>query len=114
MGERTGSLERTSSVERGQLSRQGSTEKNKEPDEGISEDLDPTELKLQLELNEQETAVIRKKMEGVETENERLQNEIRDLLNSADSKSKKVDYSGESIDIRKLAKEAEILRTKTE
>merc|ERR1711874_810872 len=92
----------------------GSTERNKEPDEGISEDLDPTELKLQLELNEQETQVLRRKMEGVETENERLQNEIRDLLNSSDSKSKKVDYSGESIDIRKLAKEAEILRTKTE
>merc|ERR1711962_304851 len=65
---------RQRSVERGQLSRQGSTEKNKEPDEGISEDLDPTELKIQLELNEQETQVLRRKMEGVETENERLQN----------------------------------------
>merc|ERR1711915_766579 len=111
--ERTGSLERTSSVERGQLSRQGSTEKNKEPDEGISEDLDPSELKIQLELNEQETAVLRRKMEGIESENERLQNEIRDLINSTDGKSEKVD-TGDSIDDKKLAKEAEILKTKTE
>ncbi|CAL4063312.1 unnamed protein product [Meganyctiphanes norvegica] len=111
--ERTGSLERTSSVERGQLSRQGSTEKNKEPDEGISEDLDPTELKLQLELNEQETAVLRRKMEGIESENERLQSEIRDLLNSTDGKTKKVE-TGDPIDNKKIAKEVEILRTKTE
>lgn len=48
--ERSGSLERSSSVERGTLSRQGSTEKPsaKEPDEGITEDLDPTELKVGL------------------------------------------------------------------
>lgn len=45
--ERSGSLERSNSVERGSLSRQGSTEKPpKEPDEGITEDLDPTELKV--------------------------------------------------------------------
>merc|ERR1711874_683098 len=111
--ERTGSLERTSSVERGQLSRQGSTEKNKEPDEGISEDLDPTELKLQLELNEQETAVIRKKMEGIESENERLQGEIRDLLNSSDGKPKKID-NGDSLDSKKLTKEVELLRSKSD
>lgn len=46
--ERSGSTERSSSVEKGSLSRQGSTEKPpaKEPDEGITEDLDPTELKV--------------------------------------------------------------------
>lgn len=46
--ERSGSTERSGSVERGSLSRQGSTEKPsaKEPDEGITEDLDPTELKV--------------------------------------------------------------------
>ena len=35
-------------MERGTLSRQGSLEKPnvKEPDEGITEDLDPTELKV--------------------------------------------------------------------
>lgn len=46
--ERSSSTERASSVERGSLSRQGSTEKPpaKEPDEGITEDLDPTELKV--------------------------------------------------------------------
>lgn len=46
--ERSGSQERSNSVERGSLSRQGSTEKPpKEPDEGITEDLDPTELKVE-------------------------------------------------------------------
>ena len=48
--ERSGSTERSSSVEKGSLSRQGSTEKPpKEPDEGITEDLDPTELKVRKE-----------------------------------------------------------------
>ncbi|XP_066971726.1 early endosome antigen 1 isoform X14 [Macrobrachium rosenbergii] len=109
--ERSGSLERASSVERGQLSRQGSTEKPpvKEPDEGITEDLDPTELKIQLELNEQEAAVLRRKVEDLESENERLQREIKGVLSSADLRTKKGDSSGDS---QRLEKEAELLRTK--
>ncbi|XP_064088182.1 trichohyalin-like [Macrobrachium nipponense] len=109
--ERSGSLERASSVERGQLSRQGSTEKPpvKEPDEGITEDLDPTELKIQLELNEQEAAVLRRKVEDLESENERLQREIKGVLSSADLRTKKGDSSGDS---QRLEKEADLLRTK--
>ncbi|KAG7162848.1 SOGA3-like [Homarus americanus] len=109
--ERSGSLERSSSVERGSLSRQGSTEKPpaKEPDEGITEDLDPTELKLQLELNEQESSVLRRKIEGLESENERLQKEIKGMLSPTDTKTNKVDMG---LDLKKLEKETEILRSK--
>ncbi|KAK8745425.1 hypothetical protein OTU49_000183 [Cherax quadricarinatus] len=107
--ERTGSLERSSSLERGSLSRQGSTEKPpvKEPDEGITEDLDPTELKLQLELNEQESSVLRRKIEGLESENERLQKEIKSVLAATESRA----IQGDSgLETRKLEKEAELLR----
>lgn len=109
--ERSGSTERANSVERGSLSRQGSTEKPpaKEPDEGITEDLDPTELKIQLELNEQESSVLRRKVEDLETENERLQKEIRGVLSSTDARVTKGD-SG--MDMKKLEKEVEILRKK--
>ncbi|XP_063870334.1 trichohyalin-like isoform X4 [Scylla paramamosain] len=107
--ERSGSIERAGSVERGSLSRQGSTEKPpKEPDEGITEDLDPTELKIQLELNEQESAVLRRKVEDLESENERLQKEIRGVLSSTDSRVIK----GDSADMKKLEKEVQLLRTK--
>ncbi|XP_047478471.1 trichohyalin-like [Penaeus chinensis] len=111
--ERSGSLERSSSVERGTLSRQGSTEKPsaKEPDEGITEDLDPTELKIQLELNEQEAAVLRRKVEDLESENERLQKNIKEVLSTTDSKSRKADVP---LDIKKLEKEMEILKTRVE
>nr|XP_045620554.1 trichohyalin-like isoform X5 [Procambarus clarkii] len=109
--ERTGSLERSSSIERGTLSRQGSAEKPpaKEPDEGITEDLDPTELKLQLELNEQESAVLRRKIEDLESENERLQKEIRGVLAATEPRSTKIDGG---LEAKKLEKEADILRTK--
>ncbi|ROT78043.1 hypothetical protein C7M84_003266 [Penaeus vannamei] len=111
--ERSGSLERSSSVERGTLSRQGSTEKPsaKEPDEGITEDLDPTELKIQLELNEQEAAVLRRKVEDLESENERLQKNIKEVLLTTDSKSRKADVP---LDVKKLEKEMEILKTRVE
>ncbi|XP_071538881.1 uncharacterized protein [Panulirus ornatus] len=108
--ERSGSQERSNSVERGSLSRQGSTEKppTKEPDEGITEDLDPTELKIQLELNEQEAAVLRRKVEDLETENERLQKEIKGVLASTEKSVK-----GETgLDVKKLEREADILRVK--
>ncbi|XP_047737121.1 nucleoprotein TPR, partial [Hyalella azteca] len=83
--ERAGSLERQSSVERGSLNRQDSAEKN---DKKITpvEDLDPTDMKIQLELNEQEASVLRRKLETAESENERLQREIKDLLSCRENK----------------------------
>jgi len=50
-----------------------------EKDEGISDEEDPAELRLLLELNEQEAAVLRRKVEELETENETKKKQIRDL-----------------------------------
>lgn len=57
------------------LSVNSSTEK----DEGISDDEDLAEIKLQLELSEQEAAVLRKKVEELEAENERVKKKSKDL-----------------------------------
>ncbi|KAF2357410.1 Protein SOGA [Trinorchestia longiramus] len=83
--ERSGSVERQGSVERGSLSRQGSIEKNDKKIPPV-EDLDPTDMKIQMELNEQESAVLRRKLETAESENERLQREIKELLSFKDNK----------------------------
>lgn len=45
---------------------------------------------IQLELNEQEAAVLRRKVEDLESENERLQKNIKEVLLTTDSKSRKV------------------------
>ncbi|KAG8224421.1 hypothetical protein J437_LFUL001371 [Ladona fulva] len=51
-----------------------------EKDEGISEDDDPAELRLQLELNEQvETAVLRRKVEELEKEGETTKKQLKEL-----------------------------------
>ncbi|XP_071442027.1 trichohyalin isoform X2 [Hetaerina americana] len=50
-----------------------------EKDEGISEDDDPAELRLQLELNEQETAVLRRKVEELEKEGETTKKKMKEL-----------------------------------
>ncbi|XP_046633192.1 trichohyalin-like isoform X2 [Daphnia pulicaria] len=58
-------------------------------DEGISGDIDDlslSELRLQLELNEQETAVLRRKMEDMEGENDRLSKEVLELQELVKSK----------------------------
>lgn len=57
------------------LSVNSSTEK----DEGISDDEDLSEIKLQLELSEQEASVLRKKVEELEAENERVKRKSKDL-----------------------------------
>jgi len=51
-------------------------------DEGISEDgeeLTPAELKVQLEVSEQETEVLRKKVENLLTENLKLTKEVKEI-----------------------------------
>lgn len=53
-----------------------------EKDEGISDEDDPSELRLQLELNEQETAILRRKTEELERESEASKRQIRDLQES--------------------------------
>ncbi|XP_025831501.1 myosin heavy chain, cardiac muscle isoform isoform X2 [Agrilus planipennis] len=48
--------------------------------DGAPDNDDPTELKLLLELNEQETKVLRKKVEELEAEGEASKKKIKDLL----------------------------------
>ncbi|XP_021702065.1 myosin-2 heavy chain isoform X2 [Aedes aegypti] len=62
-----------------------------EKDEGISDEDDPAELRLQLELNEQETAVLRRKMEELEIENKRSREHVKELQESLISKTKEMD-----------------------
>ena len=53
-----------------------------EKDEGISEDgeeLSPAELRVQLEVSEQETELLRKKVENILTENLKLTKEVKDI-----------------------------------
>merc|ERR1712012_218710 len=53
-----------------------------EKDEGISEDgeeLSPSELKVQLEVSEQETELLRKKVENLLTDNSKLTKEVKDI-----------------------------------
>lgn len=50
-----------------------------EKDEGISDEEDPAELRLLLELNEQEASVLRRKVEELETENSTTKRQIKEL-----------------------------------
>ncbi|CAF4790626.1 unnamed protein product [Pieris macdunnoughi] len=50
-----------------------------EKDEGISDEEDPAELRLLLELNEQEAAVLRKKVEDLELNKESLKKQVKEL-----------------------------------
>ena len=68
-----------------------------EKDEGISEDgeeLTPAELKVQLEVSEGETALLRKKVENLLTENLKLTKEVKDITNKlSDEKKRKTSTS---------------------
>lgn len=55
--------------------------------DGISDEEDVTELKLLLELNEQEASVLRKKVEELEAENERLKSNTKELQDKLIAKS---------------------------
>lgn len=50
-----------------------------EKDEGISDEEDPAELRLLLELNEQEASVLRRKVEELQTENNTSKRQIKEL-----------------------------------
>ncbi|XP_052868864.1 uncharacterized protein LOC128274644 isoform X1 [Anopheles cruzii] len=67
-----------------------SSETPVEKDEGISDEEDPAEMRLQLELNEQEMAVFRRKIEELEIENKQGREQIKDLQESLASKTKEL------------------------
>ncbi|CAK1601878.1 unnamed protein product [Parnassius mnemosyne] len=50
-----------------------------EKDEGISDEEDPAELRLLLELNEQESAVLRRKVEKLEQDRDSLTKQVKEL-----------------------------------
>ncbi|CAH0724758.1 unnamed protein product, partial [Brenthis ino] len=60
-----------------------------EKDEGISDEEDPAELRILLELNEQEAAVLRKKVEDLEQDRESLKKQVKELTDKiANTKTK--------------------------
>ena len=63
-----------------------------EKDEGISEDgeeLSPAELKVQLEVSEGETALLRKKVENLLTENIKITKEVKEITTKLNEEKKK-------------------------
>lgn len=57
------------------------------PEKEVSDDDDPAELKLQMELSEQEASVLRKKVEELEADNHRLKAKVKDLQEKCAAKS---------------------------
>ncbi|CAG9796697.1 unnamed protein product [Diatraea saccharalis] len=61
-----------------------------EKDEGISDEEDPAELRLLLELNEQEAAVLRRKVEDLEQDKESLKKQVKELTEKITTNNKSV------------------------
>ncbi|XP_049880288.1 uncharacterized protein LOC126376724 isoform X7 [Pectinophora gossypiella] len=60
-----------------------------EKDEGISDEEDPAELRLLLELNEQEAAVLRRKVEELEQDRDSLKTQVKELTDKIASTTTK-------------------------
>merc|ERR1711971_854941 len=93
MGSMGGQLKRMSTKKSGTRRSPSPYNRNSasEKDEGISEDgeeLSPGELKVQLEVAEQETGLLRKKVENLLTENLKITKEVKDLTSKV-SEAKK-------------------------
>ncbi|KAF6213538.1 hypothetical protein GE061_011258 [Apolygus lucorum] len=58
-----------------------------EKDEGISDEDDPSELRMLLELNEQESSVLRRKVEDLEVEGDHLKRKVKELQEKLNSKT---------------------------
>lgn len=48
-------------------------------DEGISDEEDPAELRVLLDLNEQESSLLRRKVDELEQENKAIKNQLKEL-----------------------------------
>ncbi|XP_013176312.1 PREDICTED: myosin heavy chain, non-muscle isoform X5 [Papilio xuthus] len=66
-----------------------SIEAPNEKDEGISDEEDPAELRLLLELNEQESAVLRRKVEDLEQDRDSLKKQVKELTEKISNISSK-------------------------
>ncbi|XP_053677295.1 myosin-2 heavy chain [Anopheles nili] len=71
-------------------SRGGSDSGPVEKEEGVSDEEDPAYLRLQLELNEQEMAVLQNKMEHLEQENKQSRDQIKALQDNLATKTKEL------------------------
>jgi len=90
-----------------------------EKDEGISEDgeeLSPAELKVQLEVSEQETTLLRKKVENLLTENLKITKEVKDLTGklSEEKKSKSSAYRTHGLGAKETGNDKKIEELQSE
>lgn len=85
-----------------------------EKDEGISDDEDPAELRLQLELNEQESAVLRRKVEDLEKAGETARKQVKDLQDKLANKASAAPLSPRNVrsDLRPASSSAAVLEKK--
>ncbi|XP_055682397.1 myosin heavy chain, striated muscle [Lutzomyia longipalpis] len=72
-------LKKMASKNRGTKLGSSSRNRSVEKDEGISDEEDPAELRVLLELNEQEASVLRRKVEELETGNDKKDKQIKEL-----------------------------------
>lgn len=70
-------------------------EHSTEKDDAISDDEDLAEIKLQLELSEQQLSVSRKKVEELEIDNGRLKKKTKDLQDKLNTKTTKRSLLGD-------------------
>ncbi|XP_058122187.1 myosin-2 heavy chain [Anopheles ziemanni] len=61
-----------------------------EKDEGISDEEDPAELRIQLELNDREMCVLRRKVEELEHDNKHSREQIKELQENLATKTKEL------------------------
>ncbi|XP_073824644.1 LOW QUALITY PROTEIN: uncharacterized protein [Musca autumnalis] len=85
-----------------------------ERDEGISDEDDPAELRILLELNEQEASILRQKVDDLEKQNTEAKKQVRELqekLGSTDKKSSLFSANNSSDKkLKALNDELELLR----
>lgn len=68
----------------------------------ISDDEDPSELKLQIELSEQQLSVLRKKVEELETDNGKMKKKTKELQDKLNTKTTKRNLIGDKENNTKL------------
>lgn len=88
---------------------------DKDKDEGISDSEDPAELRVLLDLNEQETAQLRRKVDELEQENKTIKSQLKDVPKTPTMASKlAANKDKEIVDLQKkvvdLEKESKLLR----
>ncbi|XP_047984904.1 myosin-11 isoform X2 [Leguminivora glycinivorella] len=81
-----------------------SIEAPNEKDEGISDEEDPAELRILLELNEQEAAVLRRKVEELEQDRDSLKKQVKELTEKvAAAATKTTNNTNSSFGLRRNA-----------